>query len=94
MSTVFVIAFNKKDYTETLQAMEILLLEALREEKFGHELQQMSSYISSDLRKFKLETHLKTSTNIVDEKKVGIKNDITIISSLNYISKAVSIWSA
>ena len=74
--------------------MEILLLEALREEKFGHELQQMSSYISSDLHKFKLETHLKTSTNIVDEKKVGIKNDITIISSLNYISKAVSIWSA
>ena len=40
--------------------MEILLLKVLREENFGHELQQMSSLYSSDLHKFKLGTQLKT----------------------------------
>ena len=67
--------------------MEILLLKALREEDFDHEFQQMSSSFSSDLRKFKLETQLKTLTNIVDEKQVEIKNAITIISSLNAYQK-------
>ena len=48
--------------------MEILLLKALREEDFGHELQQMFSFFSSDLHKFKSETQLKTSAHIADEK--------------------------
>ena len=39
--------------------MEILLLKALCEEDFGHELQQMPSFFSSDLDKFKSETQLK-----------------------------------
>ena len=34
--------------------MEKLLLKALREEDFGHERQQMVSFFSSDLHKFKL----------------------------------------
>ena len=63
--------------------MEILLLKALRDEDFDHELQQMSSFFSSDPHKFKLETQLKTLTHIVDEKQVAIKDAITIISSLN-----------
>ena len=46
--------------------MEILLLKAFREEDFGHELQQMSSFFSSDLDKFELETQLKTLIHIVD----------------------------
>ena len=45
--------FQQKDYIETLQTMEILLLKAFREEDFGYELQQMSSFFSSDLDKFK-----------------------------------------
>ena len=45
--------FKQKDYIETLQTMEILLLKALCEEDFGHELQQMPSFFSSDLDKFK-----------------------------------------
>ena len=67
--------------------MKILLLKALREKDFGHELQQMSSFFSSDLHKFKLETQLKTLTDIVDEKQVGIKDAITIISQLNASEK-------
>ena len=47
----------------------------------------MSSFFSSDLCKFKLETQLKTLTHIVDEKQVGIKDAITIISSLNIFQK-------
>ena len=62
--------------------MEILLLKAFRDEIFYHELQQMSSFFSNDLHKFKLETQLKTLTHIVDAKQIGIKNTITIISSL------------
>ena len=42
-------SFQQKDQIETLQAMEIPLSKALREEKFGHELQQMFSLFSSDL---------------------------------------------
>ena len=45
---------------------QILLLKALREEDFGHELQQMSSFFSSDLDKFKLEIQLKNLIHIVD----------------------------
>ena len=43
----------------------------------------MSSFFSSELQEFKLETQLKTLTHIVNEKQVGIKDAITIISSLN-----------
>ena len=64
-----------------------MLLKVLREEDFGHELQQMSSFFSSDLDKFKLETQLKTSTHTVDEKQVGIKDAITIISLLSASQK-------
>ena len=60
--------FQQKDYIETLQTMEILLLKAFCEEVFGHELQQMSSFFSSDLDEFKLETQPKTLTHIVGEK--------------------------
>ena len=64
-----------------------MLLKSLREEDFGHELQQMSSFFGSDLYKFKLETQLKTFTHIVDEKQVGIKDAISNISSLNASQK-------
>ena len=67
--------------------MAILLLKALRDEDFDHELQQMSSFFSSDLHKFKLKTQLKTLTHIVDEKQVTIKDAIKIISSLNSSQK-------
>ena len=67
--------------------MEILLFKAYRDEDFYHELQQMSSFFSSDLHKFTLETQLKTLTHIADEKQVGIKDTITIISSLNASQK-------
>ena len=66
--------------------MEILLLKALPEENFGHKPQQMSSFFSSGLHTFKLETQLKTLTHIVDEKQVGIKDAIIIISSLKCLS--------
>ena len=72
--------FQQKDHIEALHNMAILLLKALRDEDFDHELQQMSSFFSSDLHKFKLETQLKTLTHIVDEKQVAIKDTITIIS--------------
>ena len=48
--------FQQKDYIETLQTMEILLLKMLLEEHFGHALQQMPLLFNSDLDKFKLET--------------------------------------
>ena len=67
--------------------MEILLSKALPDEDFDHELQQNPSFFSNDLHKFKLETQLKTLTHIVDEKKVGIKDAVTIISSLNASKK-------
>ena len=79
--------FQQKGYIETLQTMEILLLKALRKEDFGHELQQMSSFFSSDLDKFKLETQLKILTSIADEKQVRIKDAIKIMSSLNASQK-------
>ena len=71
--------------------MEIELLKALRDEDFDHELQRMSSFFSSELHEFKLETQLKTLTHIVDEKQVAIKDAITIISSLNASHASVSI---
>ena len=71
--------------------MEILLLKALREEGFGHELQQMSSFFSSDLHKFKLGTQMKTLTHIVDKKQVRIKDVIIIISLLNKSHKLLVI---
>ena len=45
--------FQKKDYIETIQAIEILLLKALPEETFGHELQQISSFLSTNLDNLK-----------------------------------------
>ena len=65
--------------------MKILLLNALREENFGHEFQQMSSLLGSNLDKFKLETQLKTLTHIVDEKQIGIKDVIKIISNYMHL---------
>ena len=47
----------------------------------------MSSFFSTDLHKFKLETQLKSLTHIVDEKQVEIKDAITVISSLNTFQK-------
>ena len=47
----------------------------------------MSSFLSSELHKFKLETQLKPFTHIVDEKQIVIKDAITIISSLNASQK-------
>ena len=67
---------QQKDYIETLQTMEIMLLKELREEDFGHKLKQMSSFFSSDLDKFKLETQLKTLIHIVDENHAGIKDAV------------------
>ena len=61
--------------------MEMLLLKALREGNSGHELQQMSSFFSSHLSKFKLETQLKTLTHIVDEKQVEIKISQKLLAS-------------
>ena len=65
----------------------VLLLKALGHEDFDHELQQMSSFFRSDLHKFKLKSQLKTLTYITDEKQVGIKDAIKIISSLNASEK-------
>ena len=45
-----------------------MLLKVLREEDFGHELQQMSSFFSSDQHKVKLETQLEILAHIVDDK--------------------------
>ena len=67
--------------------MAILPLKALRNEDFDHELQQMSSFFRSDPHKFKLKIQLKALTHIVDEKKVAIKDSMTIISSLNASQK-------
>ena len=75
--------FQQKDYTEVFLTMENLPLKALREEDFGLELQQISSFFGSDLDKFKLETQLTTLTHIIDEKQVVMKDAIKIISSLN-----------
>ena len=67
--------------------MENLLLKALREEDFGLELQQISSSFGSDLDKFKLETQLTTSSHIIDQKQVAIKDAVKIVSSLNASQK-------
>ena len=58
--------FQQKDYIEYLQRMKIMLLKALREEDFDDERQQMSSFFSNDLDKFKLEAQLKNLIHIVD----------------------------
>ena len=67
--------------------MAILLLKALCDEDFDHELKQMPSFFSSDLHKFKFMSQLKTLTHTVNEKQVAIKDSITIISSLNAFQK-------
>ena len=56
--------FQQKTQIETLRKIEILLLKALPDEDF--KLQQTSSFFGSDLHKIKLETQLKTLTDIVD----------------------------
>ena len=49
----------------------------------------MSSFFSSDLHKFKLlQTQLKTLNYIVDEKQVGIKDAITVISPFSASQKS------
>ena len=55
----------------------------MREEDFGHELQQMFLFSTNDIDKFKLKTQLITLTHIVHEKQVEIKDAIEIVSSLN-----------
>ena len=72
--------FQQKDYVETFQTMENLLLKALLEEDFGLEFQQIFSFFGSDQDKFKLETQLTTLTHIIDEKEVEIKDAIKVIS--------------
>ena len=37
---------QQKDYIKTLHAIEIFILTALREEDFGRELQQISSFLA------------------------------------------------
>ena len=69
--------------------MEILLLKTLRD--FNHELQQMSSFFSSDLHKFELETQLETLTHIVDKIQVGIKDNGNNYFIIKCISKDVNI---
>ena len=68
LSTAFRNRFQQKAHIETLKKMEILLLKALRDKNFDLELQQMSSFFSSDLHNFKLESQLETLTHIVDQK--------------------------
>ena len=65
--------FQQKDHIETLEKMTILLLKALRDEDFDHELQQMSSLFISDLHKFKLKTQRKTLIHIADKKQFAIR---------------------
>ena len=62
-----------------------MLLKASLEDNFGHELQQMQSFFSSDLNKFNTQNPTENfeSYHIVDEKQAGIKDDIRIISSLS-----------
>ena len=79
--------FQQKDNFETLQTKEMLLLKALSEEDFGHELQQISLFFNSDLDKFKLETELKNVAHIVDETQDEIKDATKIIQSLNASQK-------
>ena len=38
--------FQQKDYIETLEIMEMLLLKALHEEDFSHELQQYLPFLA------------------------------------------------
>ena len=75
--------FQQKDYNETLQT--ILLLKALREEEFDHKLRQMTSFFSSNLDKFKVQIQAKTLKHFIDEKQVGIKGAIKVISSVIHI---------
>ena len=79
--------FQQKDYIETFQLMENLLLKALCKQDFGLELQQTSSLFGSDLDKFKLEMQPTTLIRAVDEKQVTIRDAIKIISSLNASQK-------
>ena len=76
---------------KTIQAMEQLLLKELREEDFGHELQQMFLLFSGDLDKFKWQIQLKTLIRISDEKQVGIKDAIKIVWSL-YASQKLLVF--
>ena len=67
--------FQKKDYIETLQKIEMLLL-----------VMNFSKYLKSfscDLDQFKLETQLKTLTHVFDGKQIGIRynKNISLIAS-------------
>ena len=75
----------EKHYRQTFYQAIDMVVNCIRE------LQQLSLLFSIDLDKFKLETQLKTSKHIVDEKQVGKKDAIKIILSLNtYQSLLVS----
>ena len=45
-STAIKFSSQQKYYIETLQAMEIMLLKELREENFGHELEQYLHFLA------------------------------------------------
>ena len=65
---------------------------ALREEDFDNKLQHISSFFSSDLDKFKLETQLKTLTHTVDEKQVGIKmSEVLKLGKLIFVVLATNV---
>ena len=66
---------------ETLQSIKIMVLKALHEQDCGHELQQCLRFLA--VTQINLETQIKTLKNIVDEKQIGIKEAIKIVSSLN-----------
>ena len=71
-----------------------MLSKALHEDNFGHELQQMLSFFSSDLNKFKTQNPTENFESyhiVVDEKQAGIKDDIRITSSLSEVLKLVKL---
>ena len=71
--------FQQKEYIETLQTMEILLLKALCEVGFGRELQQMPSFITRP--------NWKLWYILLVKNKLEKKDAIKIISSLNASQK-------
>ena len=68
---------------ETLQTMEKLLFKSVAWKKCWSWTLAISLLFNNDLDQFKLENQIKTFENIADEKQVGEKEAIKIISSLN-----------
>ena len=71
--------------------MEIPLLTPFREEDFGYDLQQMSSFFSSDLDKFKSETQLKTLIHIVDENKLEAYEVLKLVKLILLVPTAKAV---